>query len=606
MSRPIEDYALVGDTQTAALVGRDGSIDWLCLPAFGSPAVFAQLLGGPEHGFWALHPASRSGVETRRRYRGDTLILETEHTVGDAAALVIDFMPPRGREPDLVRIVRGVRGRVAMRSVVRARLDYGALRPWCETAVGAATMVAGPDALALRTPVELTVDGGDVLADFEVGPGQEIPFVLEWHPSYERPSDGVDPTEALASTEAWWTRWAQRCSYDGRWAEAVRRSLVTLKALTFAPTGGIVAAVTTSIPERLGGVRNWDYRYCWLRDATFTLNALLTNGYHEEAVAWRDWLVRAVAGDPSQMQIMYSVEGGRRLPELTLDWLPGYAGSAPVRVGNAAAQQFQLDVFGEVMDTLHDARRSGLEPDPVAWRVQRALLDHLESRWEEPDEGLWEIRGPRRHFTHSKLMAWVAFDRAVKAVETRGLDGPAERWRRLRDRMREEICTKGFDERIGAFTQAYATTALDASLLMIPLVGFLPATDPRVVGTVRAIEKELLRDGLVQRYVAAGEHVDGLPPGEGAFVACSFWLADNYVLMGRVEEARRLFERLLGLRNDVGLLAEEYDPHAGRLLGNFPQAFSHVGLVNTALNLGRSSMGPAVHRHDRAARGDGE
>ncbi|MGH9228981.1 MAG: glycoside hydrolase family 15 protein [Acidimicrobiales bacterium] len=590
----IEDYALIGDTQTAALVGRDGSIDWLCLPRFDSGACFAALVGHPEHGRWRLRPTG-DGLASTRRYRGDSLVLETTFTTADGTVRVVDCMPPRGRDPDLVRLVEGVSGRVPMQMDLTVRFDYGRSVPWVRQLDGRLYAVAGPDALVLDTPVPTRGVGLHTTAAFEVGAGDQVPFVLEWHPSHERPGPPIGAVEAVADTQRWWEAWAGRCSYRGEWRDAVVRSLITLKALTYAPTGGIVAAATTSLPEQLGGVRNWDYRFCWLRDATFTLYALMSAGYRNEAQAWRDWLVRAVAGSPSDMQIMYGCAGERRLPEMVADWLPGYEGSVPVRIGNAAVDQFQLDVFGEVMDALHQARRIGIAPDPVSWSLQQALMEFLESRWTEPDEGIWEVRGPRRHFTHSKMMAWVATDRAVKAVERFGLDGPDDRWRRLREEIRTEVCEKGWDADRQTFTQTYGGAGLDAALLMMPLVGFLPASDPRVRGTVAAIRRELSEQGFVHRYSQPDATVDGLPPGEGAFLACTFWLADNDALAGRHDEARQTFERLLDVRNDVGLLSEEYDVGAGRLVGNFPQAFSHLPLVNTARNLARGG-GPGQRR----------
>jgi len=591
---PIEDYALIGDTQTAALVSRAGSIDWLCMPRFDSGACFAALLGEEHHGRWLLAPA---GVprEIRRRYVEGTLVLETEFATEAGRVRIIDCMPPRDRTPDIVRLVEGVEGTVPMRMELVLRFDYGSIVPWIRKAEGVLCAIGGPDALALRTPIGTHGQGLTTVAEFTVSAGQRVPFVLSWHPSHEPPPPALDAAHAVEDTVAWWREWTSRCTYRGPWREAVERSLITLKALTYGPTGGIVAAPTTSLPESIGGIRNWDYRFCWLRDATFTLYALLISGHREEACAWREWLLRAVAGDPARLQIMYGVAGERRLPEVTLGWLPGYEKSAPVRAGNAAAQQLQLDVYGEVMDVLHQARRHSLPPDPWAWQLQRELLDFLESAWQQPDEGLWEVRGPRQQFTHSKVMAWVAFDRAAKAVERFGLDGPAERWRAMRAQIHDQVCRQGFDAQRGCFTQAYGSPKLDASLLMMPLVGFLPPTDPRVAGTVRAIEQDLVHDGFVLRY-RTDEVEDGLPPGEGAFLACTFWLADNYAMAGRVDEARRIFERLLSLRNDVGLLSEEYDPVAGRMLGNFPQAFSHVGLINTAFNLTPHVPAPATER----------
>jgi GH15 family glucan-1,4-alpha-glucosidase len=593
MPSRIEDYALIGDCQTVALVARDGSIDWLCLPRFDSGACFAALLGTPEHGRWLLAPATEVRA-VRRRYRPGTLVLETEYEVEGGAVTVVDCMPPRTDVPDVLRLVVGTRGRVPMRMQLVVRFDYGSIVPWVRRMDGGIRAVAGPDTLLLRTPVALHGEGFTTVAEFSVAEGERVPFELTWHPSHQPMPDAHDVETAVSHTEGWWTEWASRCRYRGPWRDAVIRSLVTLKALTYAPTGGIVAAATTSLPEQLGGVRNWDYRFCWLRDATFTLYALMMGGYTGEARAWREWLLRAVAGGPSQIQIMYGLAGERRLTELELPWLPGYEGAAPVRIGNAAFQQLQLDIYGEVMDALHVARREGLPADENAWRVQRELVKHLESLWAEPDEGIWEVRGPRRHFTHSKMMAWVALDRAVKGIERLGLDGPVARWRELRDTIHAQVCRDGYDPGRNAFVQYYGGRELDASLLMMPLVGFLPPDDPRVRGTVEAIERELLRDDFVMRYATTPE-VDGLPPGEGVFLACTFWLADNYALLGRRADARHCFERLLGLQNDVGLLSEQYDPGAKRLTGNFPQAFSHVSLINTACNLS-AGPGPAEVR----------
>jgi GH15 family glucan-1,4-alpha-glucosidase len=589
----IEDYALIGDCHTAALVARDGSIDWLCFPRFDSGACFAALLGNAENGRWLLHPAEKVRA-LRRRYRPHTLVLETEYETDSGAVAVIDCMPPRSKEPDLVRMVLGKRGQVRMRMQLTIRFDYGSIVPWVRRRERGLCAVAGPDTLVLHTPVELRGEGLTSVAEFTVSEGQKVPFVLLWHPSHEKTPEIDDAEDIIEHTDGWWQNWSNRCTYDGPWREPVLRSLITLKALTYAPTGGIVAAPTTSLPERLGGTRNWDYRYCWIRDATFTLYSLMLAGYTDEACAWREWLVRAVAGKPSELSIMYGLGGERRLTELELGWLGGYEGSAPVRIGNAAHRQFQLDVYGEVMDALHLARRAGLHPDENAWRVQQALNDFLESAWKEPDEGIWEVRGPRRHFTHSKIMAWVAFDRSIKSIERFHLEGPLERWRKLRDQIHDEVCTKGYDPNRNTFVQFYESKELDASLLMIPLVGFLPAEDRRVRGTVEAIERDLTRDGFVARYDPK-EEIDGLPPGEGVFLPCTFWLADTYALLGRHSDATKLFERLLQLRNDVGLLSEEYDTSKNRLLGNFPQAFTHVSLINTAINLSRA-MGPAKDR----------
>jgi GH15 family glucan-1,4-alpha-glucosidase len=593
LSQWIEDYGVVGDTHTAALIGRDGSVDWLCFPRFDSGACFAALLGDERHGRWLLAPAG--GVrQIVRRYRPGTLVLETDFETETGTVRIVDCMPPRQKHPNLVRIVQGLGGRVAMRMQLVVRFEYGSIVPWVSQRHGLLSAVAGPDALTLRSPTETRGEHLKTEAEFAVSAGESVPFVLTWHVSYERAPRAIDPHRAVAETEAWWREWSSRCSYEGQWRDAVERSLIVLKALTYAPTGGIVAAATTSLPEQLGGVRNWDYRYCWVRDATFALYALMMAGYTGEARAWRDWLVRAVAGQPKQMQIMYGVAGERRLTELELGWLPGYEASAPVRIGNGAALQYQLDVYGELMDALHQARRAGIPAHPTAWHVQRVLLDFLESSWREPDEGIWEVRGPRRHFTHSKVMAWVALDRAVKAVEQVGLEGPVDRWRGLRDEIHGEVCREGYDAERETFTQYYGSSELDASLLRIPLVGFLPPSDPRVAGTVEAVQRELLHDGFVRRY-STNTEVDGLPAGEASFLACTFWLADNLALRGRHREARRLFERVLDLRNDLGLLSEEYDAAARRLVGNFPQALSHVGLVNTAYNL-TTIRGPAEHR----------
>ena len=590
----IEDYALIGDCETAALVSRTGSIDWLCFPSFDSPACFAALLGTPDHGRWLLAPAG-SVTATRRWYRGDTAVLETEFTTGDGVASVIDFMPIRSGLPDLVRIVVGRRGRVTMRMELAIRFDYGSVVPWVRSTGGGISAVGGPDSLRLRAPVELRGEGFKTVAEFVVAEGQQVPFDLTWFPSEQSaPSRVLDAHAALRQTEAWWTEWAGRCKVEGPWQPAVLRSLITLKALTYRPTGAIVAAPTTSLPEQFGGVRNWDYRYCWLRDATFALLALMDAGYTEEACAWREWLVRAVAGRPDQIHIMYGIRGERRLPELELPWLPGFEASRPVRTGNAAHGQFQLDVFGEVLDATHQALTMGIPHDRNAWRVDTALLDYLETAWREPDEGIWEMRGPRRHFTHSKVMAWVAMDRAVKAIEQFGATGPVERWRAVRDAIHAEVCARGFDPEVGAFVQSYGSRHLDASLLMMPLVGFLPASDPRIRTTVEAIERHLTHDGFVARY-ETDPAVDGLPPGEATFLLCSFWLVDTLALLGRMDDARRNFERLLSIRNDVGLLAEGFDVGRRQLAGNFPQAFSHIGLVNSAMNLSRGHT-PAVER----------
>jgi GH15 family glucan-1,4-alpha-glucosidase len=592
----IEDYALIGDCETAALVSRTGSIDWLCFPRFDSRACFAALLGTPEHGRWLIAPSVPVHA-VNRQYVGDTAILETEFRTATGTVSVIDFMPVRSGNPDVVRIVVGRSGSVRMRLELIIRFDYGSVVPWVRGFDGGISAIGGPDSLVLRSRVPLRGENFHTIAEFTVSEGQRVPFDLTWFPSHLQPSRELDPEESLQSTQAWWAAWSSRCIVSGSWREAVLRSLITLKALTYRPTGALVAAPTTSLPEQPGGVRNWDYRYCWLRDATFTLLALMNAGYAEEARAWRQWLLRTVAGRPDQIHIMYGIRGERRPTELELPWLPGFAGSRPVRIGNAAYSQFQLDVFGEVLDSTYQAAKRDVGQGTDDWRVEEALVHHLETVWNQPDEGIWEVRGPRRHFTHSKVMTWVALDRAVKAIEQFGFDGPLERWRALRDHIHAEVCERGFDRERGTFVQFYESTLLDASLLMIPLVGFLPASDPRVRGTVAAIERDLTHDGFVSRYQTVPE-VDGLPPGEASFLLCSFWLVDNLVLLGRHDDAHRLFERLLTVRNDVGLLAEGYDAVRGCQAGNFPQAFSHVGLVNSALNLSRSRA-PAAERGER-------
>ncbi|MGH2933197.1 MAG: glycoside hydrolase family 15 protein [Gaiellaceae bacterium] len=592
----IEDYALIGDLQTAALVERSGSIDWLCFPRFDSGACFAALLGRPEHGRWLLAPVD--GGTTSRCYRGDTLVLETTWECDEGAVRVLDFMPPRGDAPDVVRIVEGVRGRVQMRSELVVRFDYGHVLPWMRRLDDARAAVAGPDALCFRTPARTRGENMRTVSSFTVEEGERVPFVLTWYPSHGDLPAPIDPEQALADTDEFWREWSSRCRTElpEEWRGVLQRSLIVLKALTYQPTGGIVAAPTTSLPEWLGGVRNWDYRYCWLRDATLTLLALLHADYAEEAAAWRVWLLRAVAGSPADIQIMYGVAGERRLPEFELPWLPGYQGSEPVRVGNAASEQFQLDVYGEVMDALYQARVHGLALTKEAWSLQMTLLEYLERIWREPDEGIWEIRGERRQFVHSKVMAWVAFDRAVRSVETQPVDGPVERWREIRDEIHADVCERGFDAELGSFTQYYGSKTLDANLLLIPLVGFLPASDARVRATIEAVERELVVDGFVLRY-RSDQGVDGLPPGEGVFLPCSFWLVDCLELVGRHDDAYALFERLLSLANDVGLLAEEYDPKAQRLLGNFPQAFTHLALVNSAFNVLPHLPSPMHRRH---------
>ena len=585
VSTPIEDYAIIGDTHTAALVGKDGSIDWLCVPRFDSSACFAAMLGGPEHGRWLIAPAEPV-TRVTRNYRPGTLVLETEMETASGVIRLIDAMPPREDYPVLVRTVQGLKGRVPMRMELVIRFDYGTTVPWVTRAAGSLRAVAGPDALSLWSHVHTHGEGMSTVANFIIGEDQEQPFELAWYPSHAEPPRPLAARWIIEDTERYWRQWSDLCTYEGPYREVVLRSLITLKALTYAPTGGIVAAPTTSLPEALGGSRNWDYRYCWLRDATLTLMSLLGAGFHEEARCWRDWLLRAVAGDVAKIQIMYGPAGERRLDEWEADWLPGYEGSIPVRIGNAAAGQFQLDVYGEVMDALHQARCDAVTEEAAAWDLQKALVDFVARSWQQPDDGIWEVRGPRRHFTHSKVMAWVAVDRAVQAVERFGLDGPVEEWKKLRQQIHAEVCEKGWNAELGAFTQYYGSSDMDASVLMIPLVGFLPPDDDRVASTVAAIERTLLRDGFVLRYATKDDaSVDGLTGREGAFLACSFWLVDNYAMMGRRHDAEVLFERLISLRNDLGLLSEEYDPVAGRLVGNFPQAFSHIALVNSARNL---------------------
>ncbi|MER6617909.1 glycoside hydrolase family 15 protein [Streptomyces xantholiticus] len=587
MTQRIEDYALIGDLQTAALVGRNGSIDWLCLPRFDSAACFAALLGNEENGHWRIAPEG-AGACTRRRYVGASLVLESVWETRTGTVRILDFMPQRDEAPDVVRIIEGLSGTVDMRSTLRLRFDYGSVVPWVRRADGHRIAIAGPDSVWLRSepPVKTWGQHFSTCSSFTVDEGDKVAFVLTWHPSHKPRPDLVDPYVSLEHCLQDWETWSSKCRYQGPYRDAVLRSLITLKALTYAPTGGIVAAPTTSLPEDIGGVRNWDYRFCWLRDSTLTLSALVSVGYLDEAAAWQDWLLRTVAGDPADLQIMYGLAGERRLAELELSWLGGYAGSVPVRVGNDAAYQLQLDVYGEVIDSLFLARQAGLAPERHAWNVQLSLLGFLEAKWREPDQGLWEIRGPRRHFVHSKVMAWVAADRAVRTLESDpSLRGDVARWRAMRDEVHREVCEKGFDPVRGAFTQSYGSPELDAAVLLIPRVGFLPPDDPRVVGTVDAIRRELGSGPLVRRYTAEATRIDGLPGREGAFLVCSFWLADALRMTGREKEARELFERLLTLCNDVGLLSEEYDPSSGQHLGNFPQAFSHIGLVTTALAL---------------------
>ena len=591
MTLRIEDYGIIGDTHTAALVGRDGSIDWLCLPRFDSDACFAALLGDAGNGYWRIAPAAAEPRATRR-YRGDTLVLETTFEADGGVVRLVDCMPIREEHPQVVRMVEGVAGHVDMRMDLVMRFGYGSLIPWVRRVGNLLCAVAGPDALALWTPIRARGKDMTTVAEFTVAEGEHIPFVLTWYPSHQAPPRPVDARYAIHDTESWWQSWADACCYEGEWRDAVVRSLITLKALTYNPTGGIVAAATTSLPETLGGERNWDYRYCWLRDATLTLESLMRGGFHDEALDWRDWLLRAVAGDVTKLQIMYGPAGERRLDEWEVDWLAGYEGSKPVRVGNAASGQFQLDVYGEVLSALYEACTVGSPVSDSAWDLQVALVQFVADHWDEPDEGIWEVRGPRRHFTHSKVMAWVAVDRAVRTIEEFGQEGPLEEWRRLRQQIHDEVCAQGYNEKVGAFTQYYGSDALDASLLMIPLVDFLPATDDRVRATIELVERDLTEDGFVLRYRTqdAGA-VDGLSGHEGAFLACSFWLADCLHLIGRHDDAKALLDRLAGLANDLGLLAEEYDVRAGRQVGNFPQAFSHVSLVNAAYNLtGHPSM----------------
>lgn len=596
MPSRIEDYALIGDLQTSALVARDGSIDWMCVPRFDSPACFAALLGTPEHGRWQLAPQADIRKVTRR-YRGDSLVLETEIECDAGRVRVIDFMPIRTECIDLVRIVEGIEGTVPMRMELVVRFDYGSIVPWVRAIDGGIRAIAGPDTIYCRSKVPMRGEGLTTVATFDVRKGERVSFDLSWTATFREVPEVVHAENALADTEEYWREWASRCTYDGPWRDAVMRSLITLKALTYQPTGGIVAAATTSLPECIGSVRNWDYRLCWLRDATFSLYALMVGGYTDEALAWREWLVNAVAGRPEELQIMYGIRGERHLYEHEVEWLPGYENSRPVRIGNAAFQQYQIDVYGEIADVFHLTRRLGLPSSDDAWRVQSAFLRFLEDGWKEPDEGIWEVRGPRRHFTHSKVMAWVAFDRAIADVEAFGLQGPVERWSAIRAQIRDEVFARGFDRELQSFVQYYGSKSADASLLVLPALGFIDANDPRMLGTVEHIRAELAVNGFIARYPTHPD-VDGLPPGEGAFLLCTFWLADVLALQGKHDEAAELFEKLLALRNDVGLLAEQYDPIAQRQLGNFPQAFSHVGLINTARNLHRGG-GPAEDRQRR-------
>jgi GH15 family glucan-1,4-alpha-glucosidase len=594
MSTPIEDFAFLSDCHGAALVSRQGSIDWLCLPRFDSGACFAALLGTPEHGRWLVNPAA-TVRHIERHYREGTLILDTTFSTDDGEVTLIDFMPPRDDNTDLIRIVVGKRGRVPMRLELIIRFDYGAIVPWVHRFGRSLYAMAGPDALRLDTDVALHGENLHTVANFTINEGEHTAFVLTYYPSYRNEPPHVDPWQQLQYCEQWWREWVGHCTYEGPYREAVARSLVTLKGLIYEPSGGIAAAATTSLPEYIGGNRNWDYRFCWLRDATFVLYALHTAGYSDEALAFRNWLVRAIAGKASQIQTVYGVAGERRLTEVEIDWLPGYENSQPVRLGNAAYRQFQLDAYGDVMDAIHYSRREDMGQGAAAWEVQKLLIDHLDSVWQQPDRSIWEIRGEPRQFTYSKVMAWVAMDRAVTTVERFGLEGAVDRWRHTRDQIHEEVCRVGFNSDLGAFVQSYGSRELDASLLIVPLVGFLPPEDPRVRGTVAAIARHLMRDGLVIRY-ATESAVDGMGgTGEGAFLLCSFWMADNWAMQGEHAKARALFERLLGLRNDVGLLSEEYDVKSRRFLGNFPQAISHVAMINTAYNLLRPE-GPAKHR----------
>jgi GH15 family glucan-1,4-alpha-glucosidase len=599
MTVSIADYALIGDCETAALVSRDGSIDWLCWPRFDSDACFAALLGAPDNGRWRIAPTVEK-FRASRKYRPGTLILETRYETDDGVATLIDFMPLRNDTSDIVRLVVGESGRVTMCMELVLRFGYGCIVPWV-TRLPDRTLraVAGPDMVLLTTPIEVHGENFKTVGEFTVSAGQTVPFTLIYAPSHLTPPTPTDPNQALATTEQFWRGWTATCEHDGPFADIVARSLITLKALTYAPTGGIVAAPTTSLPEWIGGVRNWDYRFCWLRDATLTLLAFMNAGYYEEAAAWREWLLRAVAGRPEQAQIMYGIAGERRLVEWEVPWLPGFRNSGPVRIGNSAHNQLQLDVYGEVMDALHQARRGGIGQSDDGWAVQIAFLKHLETAWTEADESIWEVRSGRRHFTYSKVMAWVAFDRAIKSAEEYRLDGPLDRWRTLRMEIHADVCRKGFDPQQQSFVQSYDSKELDASLLLLPVVGFLPPQDPRVIGTIEAIERGLMVGGFVQRYDTSRSD-DGLPPGEGAFLACSFWLVDAYVMLGRLDDAQALFKRLAALCNDVGLLSEEYDPQSKELLGNFPQAFSHVALVNSAFNLTRASK-PAEQRADHSA-----
>jgi GH15 family glucan-1,4-alpha-glucosidase len=595
----IEDYGLIGDCETAALVGLDGSIDWLCWPAFDSDACFAALLGTHKHGRWLIAPAGEI-TNTSRRYRDNTLILETRFETAEGVIDLIDFMPPRGNASDVVRLVRGISGRVKLRMQLVIRFGFGTDIPWVKKNGEGPDLLAicGPDMTVLRTPVETRGEDLTTVAEFEVGEGETVPFVLTYGPSHLPAPAPIDPMLALQETETFWNEWSARCTYEGEQRELVMRSLITLKALTYAPTGGIVAAPTTSLPEKLGGARNWDYRFCWLRDATFTLLALMNSGYTEEALAWHNWLLRAVAGSPSNMQIMYGIMGERRLLEWEAGWLPGYQGAQPVRVGNAAHAQLQLDVYGELIDAFHQSRMAKLELDQGSWALECTVLEHLAEQWDQPDHGIWERRGDGKHYVSSKVMTWVAFDRGIKSAEKFGFKAPLEKWRTLRDTIHRDVCDKGFDRELNAFVESYGSKLLDASILLLPSVGFLAPSDPRVRGTLQAVEKHLLRDGFVLRHDPR-EVSSEQQPVEGAFLACSLWLADAYVLTGEFDKARALFERVVAAANDLGLLAEEFDTDAGRQTGNFPQALTHIALINTAHNLSaakRATEKPAMQR----------
>ena len=597
MSVLLEDYGFIGDTHTAALIGINGSIDWMCLPRFDSAACFAALLGGEQNGHWRIAPAQPC-KKVSHAYRKDTLILETEFEAECGAVRLIDFMPPRVSYPNMVRIIEGIWGQVEMEMKLVVRFDYGNTIPWAQRVGSDSIMIAGPDALMLRSDLETRGKNLSTVAEFSTAAGERNYFALSWYPSHEKPPGLIDPERALKETQDYWLDWVSHSTCEGEWRDIMVRSLITLKALTYAPTGGVVAAATTSLPEQIGGVRNWDYRFCWLRDATFTLYSLMQSGFTEEASQWIEWLLRAIAGDPADLQIMYGLAGERRLPEFELKHLSGYENSRPVRIGNAASEQFQLDVYGETLAAMHVARTVGIDSGSSSWRLQRLLVKFVEKIWDKPDNGIWEIRGPRRHFTHSKVMAWVALDRAVKAVEQFGLEGDLDRWRSLRRSIHEEVCEKGYSPSRGAFTQYYGSDNLDASLLMIPLVGFLPPTDERVVATVELVQKELVVDGFVLRYHPDNSaHVDGLPPGEGSFLPCSFWLVHCLCLMGRHTEADTFFRRLVAVCNSLGLLSEEYDAKRKRQVGNLPQAFSHVGLINSARSLSQPH-GASRHRSD--------